>query len=324
MDQLLAQRFGPGIEVIRNDEQADSIDLGPLTLLKGRWEGQANMGWNVITVPGKQGFVIEVVPYKEELTFTPVVVALNRGPLVDGEQQTQTITGLIYEQVITSTCTTDRCNSRGLGATNADGSPNIIHAETGLFLYMQDFGGDFSIARLATVPHGNSVLALGNASNFVPANNDFFPEASILPTTVDGSQFPGFDYTTLFGAQQFPDEFDQTNPNSFLQKTLGDAKITNMTTIQLSTKNGTGGILNIPFIQQNINTDFMTAIFWIEELANPSGPVGANLQLQYTQTINLVFPSGGTTKPMINWPHVTIATLQKVDDKVSALKAFQS
>jgi len=33
-------------------------------------------------------------------------------------------------------------------------------------------------------------------------------------------------------------------------------------------------------------------------------------QLQYTQTINLVFPPTGSKEP-INWPHVTVNTLTK-------------
>ncbi|RYY90721.1 MAG: hypothetical protein EOO15_01395 [Chitinophagaceae bacterium] len=322
--QQLAQRFGPGIEVIKSDEQAEGIDLGPLALLKGRWVGAPNMGWNVITVPAPNAFAVEVIPYREEFTFTPVVVALNRGPIdAERQQQTQTVTGLVYEQVVYSTCTTDYCAERGFSEFNADGSPNVIHAETGLFLYAQNYDGGFSIARLATVPHGNSVLALGNAQTGKPANNDFFQPVSIMPTTVDGSMFPGFDYTDSLKRQQFPGVFDQTNPNSFLRSTLGDSVIQNMTTLVMSTRNGTGGILNIPFIQSNVNANFMDAIFWIQELAG-APDTEPTLQLQYTQTINLLFPSGGTTKPQINWPHVTIGTLQKVDDKITSLKAFQS
>jgi len=312
-------KFNPNTQ--RGAASAINIDLGPLTELQGRWVGEANMGWNVISVPSVDGFAFEVIPYREELTFTPVVVALNRGPIdANKQQEDQFITGLMYEQLIYSTCKTEYCKSRGFGEL-IDGKPNVIHAETGFFLYVHNFHEDFPIARLATVPHGNSVLALGTFETKVPPTNDFFDKVSVLPTRVDGRQLP-LDYHDKITRQpQFPNVFDQLNPNSFLRSTLGNSKIQRMTTLKMSTKNESGGILNIPFIQHNINTTFMDAIFWIETLETDDGR--QKLQLQYSQSINLVFPSGGTTT-QINWPHVTISTLQKVDDTIAVETAFRA
>jgi hypothetical protein len=84
-----------------------------------------------------------------------------------------------------------------------------------------------------------------------------------------------------------------------------------MTTLDFSTKNTDGGVLNIPFIQKNIKTTDMEATFWIEELPNPVAGQSNILQLQYTQTINLVFPPTGA-KQMVVWPHVTVNTLRKM------------
>jgi hypothetical protein len=64
------------------------------------------------------------------------------------------------------------------------------------------------------------------------------------------------------------------------------------------------GILNIPFLQNNVKAIDMTATFWIETLKT------GEVQLQYSQTINLQFPPTGSTTPII-WPHVTINTMRK-------------
>ena len=105
-----------GIQVLTKT-QASQVDLGPLTQLQGTWVSDPGMGWNVIAVPGppQQEFVLEVIPYIETLTFKPVVTASNRGPFIDGVENTQQIVGLMYEQLIHSTCETDFCNARGFG-----------------------------------------------------------------------------------------------------------------------------------------------------------------------------------------------------------------
>lgn len=63
-----------------------------------------------------------------------------------------------------------------------------------------------------------------------------------------------------------------------------------------------GGVQNIPFIVQNADAAFVSAIFWIETVADPSG--GTFLQLQYTQTVLLNFLT-------LSWPHVSVGTLVK-------------
>lgn len=303
--------FGMGIQLLTGPE-ADAADLGPLKGLQGSWvsgvpaNAPAN-GWNVIAVPGPtstDGFTLEVIPYTESLTFKPVVVAGNRGPFINGVQEQQQIFGLMYEQVITSVCTTELCTKMGFA------SGKQIHAETGIFLYLSTLSPNFSIARLSTIPHGNSLLALGNSSNQLPNNNAFFGNASIAPTVIGGGPFNGsFGYTDeQYTLEQFPKVFEQSDPNLFLQSTLGTNKLLSLTTLTLSTNTYDGGILNIPFLKSNVNATKLDCNFWIESIEGPNGT--SFDQLQYSQTINLVFPPTGSTQ-LINWPHVTVNSLTR-------------
>jgi hypothetical protein len=303
-----------GVKVLSHQESID-LKLGPLDELRGHWV--AKEGWNVIAVPGPkntQGFTLEVIPFRETISFTPVVVAGNRGPFVDGVQQEQHLTGLMYEQIVTSTCPTELCHKMGFG------NGTEIHAERGILLNVTDFNtapagidgatAALNIARLATVPHGNSILALGHSIDGVPPNNDFFGSALIKPRPVNPAERLPLGYEeTQYNHRQFPN-FNQTDPNIFLREKLGDGKLISMTTLVMSTKNGTGGILNIPFIDQHIKTTDMQATFWIERIKNSVPNESDILQLQYTQTINLVFPATGSSQ-MIIWPHVTVSTLRK-------------
>ncbi|KAA2239602.1 hypothetical protein F0L74_25765 [Chitinophaga agrisoli] len=316
-DQL--NRFGMGARFVPAAALTET-DLGPLQQLIGEWESvpltttnegaiqPIASGWNVISVPGGNGFVFEVIPYKENLKFSAVAVqAGNRGPVLNGNQFDQEIFGLFYEQQIISVCDTDFCNSRGFS------NGTVIHAETGLFLYITNFNGGFNIARLGTVPHGNALLALGASSVETNPGTDFFPTLSAKGVNLDGTNPNGLGYNDqIIGKRQFP-AFNQVDPNAFLKSSLeeivGTGSITNMTTLDMSTQNpdATGGILNIPFIQSNVTATTMDATFWIE---NISGGSETEL-LQYSQTINLVFPPVGSVTPVI-WPHITINTMRRM------------
>jgi hypothetical protein len=67
----------------------------------------------------------------------------------------------------------------------------------------------------------------------------------------------------------------------------------------------TGGISNIPFIKRQADATKMNATFWIQELADKDSKGDPILRLQYTQRVILNFFG-------IEWPHVSINTLQKV------------
>lgn len=313
-------RFGMGARFVPADVLTD-VDLGPLKPLIGEWESVAltlpdaqgtpqptPSGWNVISVPGGTNFIYEVIPYKENLKFSAVAVqAGNRGPVLNGKPFDQEIFGLFYEQQIVSDCDTDFCNERGF----AKGT--VIHAETGLFLYITNYNGGFNIARLGTVPHGNALLALGSATDQTDPGTDFFPVISAKGVNLDGSKTAMLGYNDqIIGKRQF-EIFNQVDPNAFLKSSLeaivGTGSVTSMTAIDMSTQNpdATGGILNIPFIQTNVTATTMDATFWLENITGGS----ETELLQYSQTINLVFPPVGTVTPII-WPHITISTLKRM------------
>jgi hypothetical protein len=314
-------KFGMGARFIP-PSQLDEIDLGPLKGLVGEWEtvvlppivggdktaANTPSGWNVISVPGEHGFVFEVIPYKENLKFSAVAVeAGNRGPVINGTQFNQEITGLFYEQQIISICDTDFCKTRGFE------NGKVIHAETGLFLYITNFSSGLNIARLGTVPHGNALLALGTAEDSTDIETPFIPAVSSLAFNLDGSAPGGFGYNENITLDPQFSEFNQIDPNTFLQSTLdqivGSGKITGMTTFDMSTRNpdATGGILNIPFIQSNVTATSMDVTFWLEQISGGS----EEELLQYSQTVNLVFPVAGTVTPVV-WPHISISTLKRM------------
>lgn len=293
---------------VLSKEQSGDVDLGPLSGFLGTWASQPGdgMGWNVIAVPGSavgvpdEGFVLEVIPYHETWSFTPAIVAGNRGP--EGEQN---VVGLIYEQKVFSDCSTAFCNARGFSKGTE------IHAETGMLLNMTNFDTGLNIARLGTIPHGNSIMLLGRA--FESTGKFPFPDASSLPTLTTGGQAPlGYDETQYLN-QQFSD-FPQNSPNDFLAETVKDQTFGRVTTLQLTSQAETGGVLNIPFIRNNVDVPKMTCEFWLEEILDAKGGT-EGWQLQYSQTIDIVFPpSTNPTGPKFIWPHIDINTMQKVSD----------
>ena len=143
-------------------------------------------------------------------------------------------------------------------------------------------------------------------------DHSFIGTANTIPTNLDGSPLSSkdflFNYADGYIGAPFLGVFFQSDPNTFLTSTIEGMNITDMTVIKMSSNNPNagGGILNIPFISSNVNATQMDFIFWIETVEGLTSPL-----LQYTQTINLVFPPTGNPHPVL-WPHVTVNTLTKV------------
>ena len=277
-------------------------DLGPLAGLVGTWTGK--QGWNLIAVPrvpeesgGSEGFTLLVRPYYETITFTPL------GVLVPdrGASEILNIYGLEYTLKVSDLLTNEP-----------------LHLENGMWLYTEDpqSPGSPTIVRHATVPHGNSVLALGTSEqadgpptipeiNAFPVGNPFDPA---LPGYTDPYLHPP--------PPEVPGQppFSTSDPNDVLRAAIKDQDILSTLTLSVSTENG-GGILNIPFVVQNANTTSFSAAFWLETVKNQT--TGEEFaQLQYSQQTNLEFikcrsncsdDSGG----LIVWPHVNVNTLVK-------------
>ena len=262
-------------------KEADSI-FGPLANLIGTWVG--NKGWNLVAVPNqKGGFQLLVAPYTEVLTVTPLSTPTpNRGTSIIQEVPT-----LMYYLTIHN---------------SLDGS--LMHAENGTWLLLPDCPSGFSLARQASIPHGDSVLALGSSS--LTAGAPQIKPISTLPITGPGMPLGYTDPYLTPG----PGNFNKVNPNATLLNDISGQKITSTTNLSVSTLND-GGISNIPFITKNANTTRFDATYWIETVENPiTGKTF--LQLQYSQTTIIEFlPQFKDKSKLIEWPHVNINTLVK-------------
>jgi hypothetical protein len=289
-----------GLTRLGRDAQTSAAELGPLADLVGTWIG--TQGWELIAVPegdpgGKEGFTFIARPYVEVVSFTPIGAPVpNRG----GPAGEMLITGLMYDMRIADLV-----------------SNEPLHLETGMWLNLADVQGgsapDQPIVRSASIPHGDSVLALGTSAE-TPGPPDI-PLPSAVPDA--GPQTPD-GYIDAWGPP-IPSpcspagEFHPSTPNKVLQEAIAGLDIVNTTTLSVSTA-GDGGILNIPFVDQNANATSFSCDYWIETVQDTTkkGPPQLVQQLQYSQQTNIEFlPQFGNPGQLIMWPHVNVNTLRK-------------
>jgi hypothetical protein len=273
-------------------------NLGPLADLAGKWVG--SKGWNLVALPSKGStpsdegdFKLLLQPYTETIVFTPIGGAVrNRGGDVD-----QFVTGLMYELTVSDTETNE-----------------TLHVENGMWLYLDNvFNNDgtagpkppFSLARSATIPHGDSAMILGNASE--TNGSPSFPVQSALPPDTGPNTPLGYtdDYSTV--PQGTP--FVSADVNKTLEADIAGQDIVHTTTFVMDSKNS-GGITNIPFIVDRADTPRFETIFWIETVKEADG--STFLQLQYTQISDIIFHKKFGKDGLITWPHVNVNTLKKV------------
>lgn len=290
-DDLISYRAVPS-------QQTTAVNLGPLQDLPGFWEGT---GFNLIARPdfsggNPHGFFLELNLLRETIEFTTIgSPVFNRG----SSQGDIAIYGVTYLHRVTDATTGE-----------------ALHIEPGLWLNVPattDPPADASIARLATIPHGNSVCTVGFAQDPVPLPPDI-PAASTVPFQI-GSQppppgtknpYPEYDLSidTPFRTRPAPAGITQAaidDPNTLVRDALSGQTLTHITRLITSTTPG-GGIENIPFIVSNANALGLESVFAIETV---QGPLGKEfLQLQYSQTALLNFRG-------LSFPHVTVGTLIK-------------
>lgn len=193
------------------DEELDIINL-----LRGTWVSEAQ-GWNLIALPAapsdlgtelspdSKKFRLLMNQYGETLKFNvPDRGTPNRGVTADAaggqtpdtsDEPNQLIDAIAHEQIIVQKTVEDFPPSVA-GVRAANGEP--IHHEPGFFMQFlnhvmkgtspditeKDENGDeiliekdLKIARMGTIPHGNSVLAMGFVSDDKTIENDnAFPE----------------------------------------------------------------------------------------------------------------------------------------------------
>ncbi len=273
--------------------------LGPLAGLAGKWTGRGfNIIWRPNHTPGQDHF-LEINVTSEQLEFTPINGQIpNRGLL----QPDINMFGLTYLQQI------------------SDANLNAgLHIEPGLWVVIPkttDPNVPPTVARLASIPHGTTIVAQGTATPSAAAPT--IPNTSIKPFSI-GQPTPEFDFAeqTLTNHTQFRTagagltgvtQAMVNNPNSILQAALAGLHITATTTLHVTSTDKPvpgGGTANTAFLKggadgPNADAASVNATFWLETLQGQSAPT----QLQYAQTVLLNFAG-------LSWPHITVATLRK-------------
>lgn len=288
------------------------------------------------------GFKFRVLmnQYDEELTFTFIDDNVpNRGLIRSGDPNPdQFVVTLDYQQKISQIAAEDRPDSGGL----AGGMDLPIHHEPGLWLYEKnrrtkddEIKGDdvteveLDVARLASIPHGNSVLALGRSQ--VHRGMPAIPPLSGLPSgRFEDVATPGYDFKSdpylepykhyidnpfkgVINDPTFPG-FSPADMNLLLRLSNQGVKIRRTTTLTVDSTRKSGGVSNVPFSVREAEPVSMKSTFWIQELAERDEDGKPKLRLQYSQVVMLHFfrPREDELPERAVWPHISIATLEKV------------
>ena len=280
-------------------DQPPVADYGLLAGLVGSWVGKGfNAIWRPNLLSSGQDRFLELNLTRETLTFQEIAGPIpNRGLL----QPDIFMAGLSYLQLI--------------GDENLSPPNDGLHFEPGIWLNVPATTNpavSATVARLASIPHGTTVLLQGLASQATgppsipsvnlnpfsagnPAGASPFPEQNLAATTA-------FRTPNLTGIDQAMVD----NPNSVLANVLNAQTILSTTTLQVSTTDAPvvgGGEAETAFLQggpagPNAGVESVTATFWLETVQGSPN----TMQLQYSQTVLLNFNG-------LSWPHVTVATL---------------
>ena len=344
---------------------SDEDTLGPLKLLPGTWanirpehrkngnlfkgegtldgQGQSpfdGRGWNLIALPfaepgQRRNYRILMNQYNEVLKFTKIDDKVpNRGITVSrpADRADQRVAALDYEQMIA------QISAKDVNESGDAGAPELpIHHEPGFFLHMRDQRtDDFDIARLATIPHGNAVTALGKSDsvNGAPTIGPLsgFPdgvsidivEAVKNATDPNVYLFPYNHFTQnpfkgVLEGTPFPG-FSPENANALLELGLPN-NVVKTTVLHMDTDVLEAGIVNIPFVVRQADAAEMKATFWIMELDEKDDKGRPRLVLAYSQFIFLDFFNRFDGRPgLIRWPHISINMMEKIewpDDEAS-------
>jgi hypothetical protein len=289
------------------------IDLGPLVELvgpegKGVWEGKGfNTIWRPHPIAEGHDRFLELNETSEKLEFTKINGKIpNRGLLMPDIN----MFGLTYMQQI-----------EGVDP------PEGLHIEPGIWAHVPattDPNVAQTVVRMASIPHGTTILAQGEFLDV--QGGPQIAENNIIPFEPGQKPRSFAEAEAVFTELNLavPSKFRQAsaavteamveNPNSVLVKDIQGQDIKHTTVLIVSTKHTPvpgGGTANTAFLEAGSNppggnataTD-VEAIFWIETVADPYGGPDF-LQLQYTQTVQLVFNK-------LSWPHISVATLRKV------------
>lgn len=297
-------------------------------------------GWNLIALPFAEpgqfrNYRLLLNQYNEVLKFTNVGDDIpNRGITDDrpAKPADQEIAALDYEQTI------QQISAADFTASQFAGGPRLpIHHEPGFFLYIkQQRIGGIDIGRLASIPHGNAVTALGisRVIDGPPTIADLtgLPEGATEATidvedAVAAATGPT-DYLrpyNHFAVNPFKGVLDKTgfpgfepiNANALLQGGL-PRNVVKTTVLPFTTTAFEAGIVNIPFIKRQADAAEMTVTFWLMELDDSGGEDAPREVLAYSQHIFLDFFDRRDGKPgRIRWPHISINVMEKIAQPLS-------
>ncbi len=325
--------------------------LGPLKDLPGVWHSRQR-GWNMIALPVAPSltndataapFRVLMNQYSETLRFTTVDTKVpNRGIRAETDgtisDATQFVVTLDYEQKIAQDLAED------FPKTDLAGKPGLdIHHEPGLWLNMtNEKTGELDIARLATIPHGNSVLALGTsdthsggAREIPPLNGAIHSVSGMpigrLPSEVDCDDYlePYRHYidNPFFGSAEgvpgFPG-FSPADMNDILRFVHGDGNdVVRTTQLTVDSTIERGGVVNIPFVEKQADAASLKSTFWVQEMRSDSPDGGSGnsprMRLLYSQVVMLDFfaPRRDGLPGRAQWPHISINSLEKISDDPS-------
>lgn len=313
-----------------------SNQLGPLSMLKGVWKGRGfNQIWRPFEKASGSDRFLELNETLETLEFVEIPGDIpNRGLI----QADINIHALRYLQQVQDAHVVDSSGNRA-----------GIHVEPGLWVHVPKTSGPaepISVARLANIPHGISLLAQGvalpainSAPPFAPINLTPFPIGAPLPPPPQPPPPPpAFQELNLSIPSDFrtsPDDIPNVtqdmvnNPARVLELGVSGKNVVSTATLVVSTSptafpipsppmpgglNLPGsGLANITFLQglpppgePNAQAAQMQAIFWIETIEDSDGRF--YMQLQYQQVVLLNFNT-------LSWPHVSVATLIKQEPR---------
>ncbi|MEO9648765.1 MAG: heme-binding protein [Roseobacter sp.] len=326
-----------------SEAQAGEEVLGPLRLLPGIWKNTDDLhgfGFNMIALPfapnEDAGYRLLMNQYDEELHFSIVDKGVpNRGSGFDPATQSaveadQTIVALDYDQRIIQIAAEDFPAS---GKTDIF-QGQAIHKEPGLWLHMTDQNTNgINIARLGTVPHGNSLLTLGRAQNdpvaglppnVIPNVNGVVVGGGTDPNEDDFvppyfDPYKHFHENPFKGSVDIPgfDGFEPVDMTALLRHALatklpGEVKRTMRLHVDSTLDHA--GIVNIPFVVRQADATAMNATFLIYEVED-SETGRLRYFMQYVQNVILDFigrPDGHPGRA--RWPHVSINTMERVSD----------
>ncbi|EXI80166.1 MAG: hypothetical protein AW10_01943 [Candidatus Accumulibacter appositus] len=352
----LEKRFSEGRMIEKADSATQPSRLGStgdgkfslIELLRGTWTSEAQ-GWNLIALPFSSApdkFRLLMNQYGETLSFNaPDKGVPNRGVTPDSmgttpdpsDETDQLIDAIAYEQIITQKEVEDFPVS-----TMREKNGNPIHHEPGFFLqflnhisigHTEEDGEEdgpkeqLKIARLATIPHGNSVLAMGTVQ-FVDGP-PMIRDENALPERINNMDVGGnpylapyqhFENNHFFGnvpqtVADFPGFFP-TDANAILKFANTKIRVKRTTVLHFDTKfrneQLTGvPISNIPFVTREADATEVHATFWIMELVKEDDSDPTEFIMQYSQTVYLEFFDSDVPGKRIRWPHVSINTLRK-------------